>query len=515
MLLSTRTSSPASKLFTLLTLIGLMAMVLLAAAASSASARSHSATTRTHHAKTTRSRHSHRAKNARARRSATAKTTHKRRKPVKTTPPVKPPVTSPTPVTPKEVTAPSTPISAEAPGQTSSEAPTKGTSSAPTIAYTCNLVASPSGSDSTGDGSVANPFQTLVKLDAALAPGQTGCLRGGVYGSINTLHRLSTNGTSTGRITIAPYPGENPTVVGWVDIEASYTTIYGLKIDGSNTFYDENTNPACPGPSSQGLDIAGANDVFEHNDYYQSVASLHGNGLGVGFWGDADNTVIRYNRIHEVGSCTQHDHLIYLASGNNVQIYDNWLYDDHNGFAVTAYPHPTNARIFSNVMYDTGMGLNFGDNGTSTVSGNEAWNNVVTNSVNVLGDEGEMLQAVLVMCSDLDGSSTGNKIFDNDSFDNPQGVSAINSHLSSAQISLTNTSSVNPEFADASAGDFAVPATSPVASWGLWNGGEGQPTVSASKSRATVASIAKRHSHRASIARRRARTASTTHRRAS
>ena len=58
----------------------------------------------------------------------------------------------------------------------------------------------------------------------------------------------------------------------------------------------------------------------------------------MGFWGQADNTVIRFERIHDVGQCEAYDHLIYVSHGNNVQIYDNWLYNDPHGDAVQLYP---------------------------------------------------------------------------------------------------------------------------------------------------------------------------------
>jgi Right handed beta helix region len=378
-----------------------------------------------------------------------------------TTFPSTPSPSTPSPTTPPASGAPASPTS-----------PTVAGSSPPKTDVTCDLFAAPSGSDTTGNGSLSNPYQSVVKLDERLAPGQTGCLRGGTYGSVSTHEELSKSGTTSGQVTIAAYPGETATVVGWVDIEASYTTVSGLQIDGSNTFYHKAAGSPCPSPAtvSQALDIAGKGDVFEQNNYYQSVASLRGTAIGVGFWGDADNTVIRYNRIHDVGQCTQHDHLIYLASGNHVQIYDNWMYNDHNGFGVTAYPQPTNAQIFANVIDNAGSGINLGDNGSSTASGNEAWNNVVLNSVKVVGDQGELMPAGLVMCSGLDSSSTGNRVFDNDSLNNPNGMGYVSGSVSSAQLSLSGNVSVEPQFVDAAANDYAVASSSPVASWGLWNG---------------------------------------------
>ncbi len=336
----------------------------------------------------------------------------------------------------------------------------------------CTLVAAPNGSDTSGKGTTASPYQSVAKLDHALAPGQTGCLRGGTYGNTKTQERLSTNGTASKQITITSYPGEQATVVGWVEIAGNYTTVSGLQIDGSNTFLVKPGGSPCPKPAtvSQPLVIAGTGDIFERNNYYQSVAGLRSSAIGVGFWGKPDNTIIRFNRIHDVGQCTQHDHLIYLASGNNVQIYDNWMYDDHNGFGVTLYWQPTNARIHSNVIDSAGAGINLGDTTGSTTSGNQAWNNVVTNSVRVPSDSGGTLQGVLVMCASLNPGSTGNKVFDNDSFNNPDGMEAVTNWLTAEQISIYGNISANPQFVNAQSHDYAVASGSPVATWGLWNG---------------------------------------------
>lgn len=377
------------------------------------------------------------------------------------------PQPAPVPV-PAESPSPGQPPSADGEGASSGAS---GSHSAPARSVSCDLFASPSGSDRSGNGSIGNPYQSVVKLDAGLAPGQTGCLRGGTYGSTSTQHWLRKDGASGAQITITAYPGEAVTVVGWVDIEADYTTIAGLHIDGSNTFYKKSSGAICPTPQvvSQSLEIVGKGDVFEGNDYYESVPGLRGNGIGVGFWGSGDDTVIRFNRIHDVGQCTQHDHLIYLASGENVQIYDNWLYNDHNGFGVTAFPHPTNAKIFSNVIDNAGSGVNFGDLGGMSNRGNRAWHNVVTNSFRVPGDSGHPLAAALVMCPELGPTSTGNEVVENDSFGNPDGISAVN-RVSAERLSLSGNITADPRYLNAAANDYDVAAGSPVASWGLWNG---------------------------------------------
>jgi hypothetical protein len=284
----------------------------------------------------------------------------------------------------------------------------------------CDLFASTSGSDSSGDGSLGSPFASLNKLDAALSPGQTGCLRAGSYGGIGAWHQLDTDGTARAQITISSYPGESATVRGYVDIEGSYTTLSHLSIDGSNTLYKQvRDGTSCRAPVSQPLVIAGHNDVLEYDNYYQGVARLRGNGIGIGFWGDADNTIIRYSKIHDVGQCEAYDHLIYVSHGNNVRIYDNWIYDDAHGRGVQLYPAPTNAQVYDNVIDHAGEGFVIGNEPGYTVSGNQIYDNIITNSTG-LPSQNIPGQAI----HDIYGgrAGAGNTFHDNILFNNPGGL---------------------------------------------------------------------------------------------
>ena len=326
----------------------------------------------------------------------------------------------------------------------------------------CNLYASPSGSDSSGDGSIGSPFQSVGKLDQALAPGQTGCLRAGSYGSTGSLIKLDNDGAPGSQITITSFPAETAVVQGWVDIEANYTTLSHLSIDGSNTFYTQvRSGTRCPAPVSQPLVIAGHDDVLEFVDYYQSVPSLRGNGIGIGFWGDADNTVIRFSKIHDVGQCEAYDHLIYLSHGNNVQIYDNWIYDDAHGRGVQLYPAPTNARVFDNVIDHAGEGFVVGNEPGDTVSGNEIYNNVITNSTGLptQGIPGEGIH-------DLYGGKpgSGNSFYGNILYGNPGGIGPLTA------VDHYDNTSANPRLSDPVQHDYTPLPASPAANWGIWSG---------------------------------------------
>lgn len=338
-----------------------------------------------------------------------------------------------------------------------------GRASAPS-SVSCALFSSPSGSDSSGDGSLQHPFASLVRLDRALSPGQTGCLRAGSYGSTATLHQLENSGSAQAPITISAYPGESVTITGWVDIEASYTTLENVNIDGSNTFYDqERSGTSCPYPVSQPLVIAGTGDVLQYDDYYQSVASLRGNGIGIGFWGDADNTIIRYDRIHDVGQCEDFDHLIYLSHGNNVQIYDNWMWNDPHGWGVQLYPAPTNAHVYANVIDNAGSGFVVG--GGSGVSGNTIDDNIVLNSTGLVNAGLPQGVGISTCC----GLGSDNSFSDNDVYANPGGISAASG------ITLTDNTTGSPQLADPENHDFRPTSASPapITSWGLWDGGLG------------------------------------------
>jgi hypothetical protein len=326
----------------------------------------------------------------------------------------------------------------------------------------CDLLASPSGSDASGDGSPSRPLASLTKLDSALRPGQTGCLEAGTYGDTSTWHQIDTNGTPSARITITAYPGESVTVVGYVDVEAADTTLEYLNIDGSNTLYKAHPSGIdCPAPVSQSLVIAGPDDILQYDNYYQSVPGLRGNGIGIGFWGDADGTIIRYDRIHDVGQCQAYDHLIYLSHGNDVQIYDNWLWNDPHGRGVQLYPAPTNARVYNNVIDRAGEGFVIGNEPGDTVSGNQIYHNVVVGSTGLPteGIPGQMIH-------DLYGGApgTGNSFYDNLSYGNPGDLGRLSAVASYGNIVA------RPQFVDAFNHDFEVLPSSPTANWDLWNG---------------------------------------------
>jgi hypothetical protein len=368
---------------------------------------------------------------------------------------------------PAQPAAPTAPPATIAPAVPAVPAPT----SSPSPSVKCDLYASPSGS---GNGSLAAPFGTVQQLETSLSPGQTGCLNAGTYGGLTTYNNLTKAGTSGNPITLTATPGDAtvPTVDGYTVLDANYITLTGLALNGSNTFYaasnygvNGNASCAADGPGSNGLEVEGANDTLIHNNIYQvnnPPVDQSGNGIGVDFnhgTGGGDNTVIAYNKIHNIGNCDAYDHLIYLAGGNNVQIHDNWMWSNSHGYGISIYPDPQNAQIYSNVIDAAGVGFGFG----SSFNGTTVTHNIVTNSVGLNDiDTGFTSLGGFANCL----SSSTVSVTNNDSYNNPGGVQGAGCP-NGATFGTTMTE--NPSYTSQSTHNYTV--TDPnMASWGLWDG---------------------------------------------
>jgi hypothetical protein len=95
------------------------------------------------------------------------------------------------------------------------------------------------GNNTTGDGTISNPWKTITKGQSMLAPGDTLFVRGGTYYESVTLTK---QGTAGNPITIKAYPGETPfmdgtiPINGWVKVSSDdlYLTVLGQ----INPYYD-------------------------------------------------------------------------------------------------------------------------------------------------------------------------------------------------------------------------------------------------------------------------------------
>ena len=90
-------------------------------------------------------------------------------------------------------------------------------------------------------GTIDAPVATLTRLAEVMQPGETGYVRGGIYGGSTHVIHPQYAGTTTARKTIMPYPGETVIFDGtnsiddgsFIDIKASYVTVKGFTIRNS------------------------------------------------------------------------------------------------------------------------------------------------------------------------------------------------------------------------------------------------------------------------------------------
>jgi hypothetical protein len=232
----------------------------------------------------------------------------------------------------------------------------------PATAAACSKIASPQGSDAF-PGNAGAPYATAEHLANSLSPGQTGCLRAGVYqGDV----KITSGGSGGAPIAVTSYPGERATVVGRLEVtdEANHVVVQSLNLDGRSS--------DLPSPSVYGDGV-----VFRDND----VTNGHTNIcfiLGSDTYGRARGTVIEGNRIHNCGEMppTNHHHGIYTEASDGARIIDNWIYDNADR-GVQLFPDAQGTYVARNVIDGNGQGVLF----SRTSANNVVEHNIITNPV--------------------------------------------------------------------------------------------------------------------------------------
>lgn len=299
----------------------------------------------------------------------------------------------------------------------------------------------------------------IASAESSMSPGQTLCLNSGTYGSTSGLNKFTASGSSGNPITITSGPGQTATIVGAEYVNASYLVFEYLNIDDSNNQYSSNggSDPApCSVPVSESFDLNASNNILQYNNIYQATAALRGVLIGIGYGGVVNNSIIRYNKISDAGSCNQTQHLIYNDHGSGTQIYDNWMWNDHYGYGVQLYSSPSNAKVYSNVIDDVLDGTVEATSG----SGNQTYNNVFMNAAVVSGFH----SGYVINCLNAGGDTVNN----NASLNNANGFGLPCSGVTgTGNITL----SANP-FVNSSAHDYNLSSSAPatVQAYNLWDG---------------------------------------------
>lgn len=236
----------------------------------------------------------------------------------------------------------------------------------------CSRFAAPDGRDS-HRGTKERPFRTAQRLVDSLRPGQTGCLRGGMYsvaGDDDFVVRLDHGGRAGAPITLQTFPGERATLVGNIEVSkgSDYVTLSRLRIEGTG--------------GSNTIKIYAAHITLEDSDITNawrgwSCLLLGSDSYGVAVW-----PIVRGNRFHECGSPADgnQDHGIYAQSVVDGRIIGNVFWNSA-AYAIQLYPNAQRTRVEFNVI-DGGApsvrgGVIFAGDSSSASSGNVVDRNVI------------------------------------------------------------------------------------------------------------------------------------------
>ena len=304
---------------------------------------------------------------------------------------------------------------------------------------TCDRFASPTGDDN-APGTLVQPKRTGQALVNSLAPGETGCLRGGTFAADDQIK------ISTPKVTLTSYPGERATLAGrlWVAKEAPGTTISSLDLDGRNV-------RDLPSPTINGDDVVlRGNDITNH---HTEICVLVGSSDS---WGRAHRTLIEGNRIHACGELpsTNMDHGIYLAASDDAVVRDNMIYDNADR-GIQLYPDAQRTLVTGNVINGNGEGVIFSGDETTASSNNVVENNVITNS-KIRDNVDSHWPGRVGTGNVLRNNCIGGGAYD----DGSGGI------IKGSNVGFTTGDNLlkAPVFANALSGDFSLPASNPCAS---------------------------------------------------
>jgi hypothetical protein len=224
--------------------------------------------------------------------------------------------------------------------------PAPGAATCAAGAIVCYYVDASTGNDANLGGR-ADPFRTVQRAAGVLRPGDIVIVRNGVYtGTDKAVLSIGRGGSPSRYVTFkAEHPwgalldGQNNRSADGIRIAASFVRIEGFEIKG--VWHDA----ISPSSGVSDLQIAGnhIHDVGRHCE----ARSIGLSAIGV----DNDNVVIEGNLIHDIGrygpgenGCSppneywqNHDHGVYLQSGNNVVIRNNVFYNIVHGWSVHRY----------------------------------------------------------------------------------------------------------------------------------------------------------------------------------
>ena len=249
-----------------------------------------------------------------------------------------------------------------------------------------NIFVSVTGSDSTGDGSLGNPYRTLYQAGRAAQPGDTILVRGGTYSATKD-QLYYVYGTAHLPITVRPYNSETVIFDGTgADIsraksvvligESAHVIFDGFEVRNSGgrgiTVYDSSfitvRNNRVHDVQARGISVSGDHITVENNEIWNAVLENTNEAHGTSGWSSALSTnerpdgtwstdiTIRGNTVHDSwgeGITPGHAQFVTIA-GNTV----------FNTYSANIYLNlVSNVVVDSNFLYATSEVYNRSDHG--------------------------------------------------------------------------------------------------------------------------------------------------------
>ena len=236
----------------------------------------------------------------------------------------------------------------------------------------CTRYAAPRGSDGSR-GTRARPFRTVQRLADSLRPGQTGCLRGGLYADTDDGYvlKVERGGRRSAPVRIRSFPGERARLAGriWVPEGSNNVVLSHLAVTGS--------------PGEITFKVYAQNVVVARNNITNrrlgKSCLLLGSTSG---YGQAVRPIVRGNRFHDCGRPEDGNlgHGIYAQNVVGGTISGN-VFWNIQAYAIQFYPYAQRTRFANNVI-DGGSpsvrgGILFGGNDDYASSGNVVERNVI------------------------------------------------------------------------------------------------------------------------------------------
>ena len=237
----------------------------------------------------------------------------------------------------------------------------------------CSKYAAP-GTQKAGNGTIRKPYGSVQTLVDSLRPGETGCLKRGVYRE-NVNFRQG--GSRTKKLALTSAPGPRATILGtlFVAQSANHVTISNLNLNGKS-------HPGVPSPQVNGSFV-----TFRNVD----ITNAHtGTCLIVGgaaeTYGTPSHLTVMESRIHDCGRLPPNhlEHGIYLERSRRARIVDNYIYDNAD-WGLHLYPDAQDSQIEFNVVDGNGSGLILAGTGGLASSGNTIAHNVFSNAADRSG----------------------------------------------------------------------------------------------------------------------------------